>query len=571
MLLIIECGLLLLAIAGALLFPGFWEHWFLPVERGLARLARRPGLSVVVVGSAALALRLALLPVIPVPVPAVHDEFSYLLMADTFAHGRLTNPTHPMWRHFETFHEIQKPTYASMYYPAQGAFLAIGQVIFGHPFWGVWLSAGLMCGALCWMLQGWLPSFWALVGGLLAVIRIGTVSYWANSYWGGAVTALGGALVLGALPRLKRTCSARHAGIMGLGFALIGLSRPYESIFFAIPVVAMLLSYLRRSQQPPSVLVKRTVAPLLVVLVATVGAMGYYFHRVTGSAFRPPFFENLATYNPIPYFPWQKIGRIPAYHHLEMKNFYLEWWQPLYLFNRSHPFIALIVKLLQFGVFYLGPLFAVVLLAASFTVPYGISLRDLSLRTRFMLLILGSVLLGAVLPVYFNPHYVAAATGVVYMLIVMGMQRLRRWQPYGHKEGLALARLICATAVLIWIVRVLTPATRIDTNTALATWCSPAVFYTPRFAVQEQLLAKPGNHLVIVHYEKNHSPIDEWVFNHADIDGSRIVWARDMGAEANGELIRYFQNRQVWTIDPDQLRPTLAMYSVSPTSSAALQ
>jgi len=108
-----------------------------------------------------------------------------------------------MWVHFETFQVNMVPTYVSKYYPAQGIFLAIGQVVFGHPFWGVLLSSALMCAAICWMLQGWMPPAWALLGGILAVIRLGTFSYWANSYWGGAVAALSGALVLGALPRIK--------------------------------------------------------------------------------------------------------------------------------------------------------------------------------------------------------------------------------------------------------------------------------------------------------------------------------------------------------------------------------
>jgi len=571
MLLVVECGLLLLAIAVGMLFPAFCDRWFTAWETCLAKLARRRTLAVVAVAGIAMSIRIALLPVIPIPVPAVHDEFSYLLMADTFAHGRVTNPTHPLWKHFETFHEIQTPTYTSMYYPAQGAFLAIGQVVFRHPFWGVWLSAGLMCGAICWMLQGWVRPSWALVGGLLAVIRLGTVSYWANSYWGGAVTALGGALMLGALPRLKRTWSVGNAGLMGLGFSLVALSRPYESIFFTLPVLTILVVTIRTADQSVGKLLKRAVVPLSLIVLATTGVMGYYFHRVTGNVLRPPFFENLTTYNPIPYFPWQKIGDMPVYNHVEMRNFYLEWWRPLYMFDRAHPIISVMVKLFEFGLFYLGPLFLVLLLGGCFTIPYGLPFRDFSRRTRFMLLIIGLVLLGAVLPVYFNSHYVAAATCSVYLLLITAMRRLTGWQPYRRREGRTLVRLICAAAVVMFVVRVFTPASRIGTSTALATWCSPAVFKTSRSEIREELMAKPGKHLVVVHYEKDHAPIDEWVFNDADIDNSRIVWARDMGSAANSELIRYFHDRRVWTVDPDQSPPRLSAYSTTPTASLGSQ
>jgi hypothetical protein len=39
----------------------------------------------------------------------------------------------------------------------------------------------------------------------------------------------------------------------------------------------------------------------------------------------------------------------------------------------------------------------------------------------------------------------------------------------------------------------------------------------------------------------------------ADIDGSKVVWARDMGAEKNQNLIEYFSDRQVWLVKPDEV------------------
>src|SRR5712692_11910386 len=376
--LLIEFCLTVLAVPLAFLASRLADRRFTWVERRVSRFAARRRLAVLTIFLLALAARVAVLPIEPMPHPGIHDEFSYLLMADTFAHGRVTNPTHPMWIHLESVTVIHKPTYCSVFYPAQGLFLALGQAIAGHPFWGVWLSAGLMCAAICWMLQGWLPSVWALLGGLLAVIRLGVFSYWTNSYFGGAVAAAGGALVLGALPRIKRHQRVGDALLMGLGLALLANSRPFEGLFFSLPIgLALLIWMLRKNGQALRQSLRGAVLPLGLVLAVTGCCMLYYFWRTTGSPFRPPYFVNLETYFVDPGFPWLPVKPVPKYHHQVIQNLYLGWSLSQYQFARLHPIFAAVIKVDMLWFFFFGPLLTLPFLILSLVLPYGMSYKDL--------------------------------------------------------------------------------------------------------------------------------------------------------------------------------------------------
>ena len=234
---IISDLLLLLCLAFAWFKPKLGEGFFGAVERAGARLA------IALLAAAAILVRLSLLWLLPIPVPRIADEFSYLLAADTFAHGRLTNFTHPLWVFFDTIHVIQQPTYMSKYQPAQGAVLAAGELL-GQPWFGVLLSVVLMCAALLWMLQGWLPPRWALLGGVLAMLR------WVDSYWGGAVAATGGALVVGAMPRIMRFWRTRDVLLLALGAAILANSRPIEGLVICAPVMTVLFWRLCSDKSP---------------------------------------------------------------------------------------------------------------------------------------------------------------------------------------------------------------------------------------------------------------------------------------------------------------------------------
>src|SRR3989454_1783977 len=160
-----------LALLIAFIYPQLGAGWFDRAERTLRAVARRRKTSLMICGLAALAIRAALLPFVPVPAPYVNNEFSHLLAADTFLSGRLANPPHPMWVHFESFHVIFQPTYASMYPPVQGLILAAGSIIGGGPFLGGGLRGGVVCGPERWMLPTRLPPGGGFFCGPLPVFR----------------------------------------------------------------------------------------------------------------------------------------------------------------------------------------------------------------------------------------------------------------------------------------------------------------------------------------------------------------------------------------------------------------
>jgi hypothetical protein len=562
--LLIECGLVLLAAVMGFAFPRIGSRWFERVESGFSSLARGRSVTVVVVALAALATRVALLPILPIPQPGVHDEFSYLLMADTFAHGRLSNLPHPMWIHFETFHVNQKPAYVSMFYPAQGLLLAAGQVVFGHPFWGVWLSVGLMCAAIYWMLQAWLPPEWALLGGMLAIIRLGTFSYWANSYWGGTVAAVGGALVVGALPRIKQHQRLRDSLLMGLGLAILANSRPFEGLFLAIPVIAALLIWMfsqRKAALKQSVL--RVVLPLGIVMALTLVAIFYYSLRTTGNSFRTPYLENVSQYNPVPYFPWQSVKPAPAYHHPIMQTYYLGWWLQQYEFARQHPLMLFLIKAHIFWFFFLGPLLLFPILMLGVVLPYGTSWKNFSKDTRFLLIVFCTSLVGLVLPVFMNPHYAGPMVCVIYALVLLALKRTRKWKWQEAPVGLALVRNLSVATAVLFFVCVANSLLHLHIHNAPTpeTWCSPWTQLTDRALIEAQLEKSSGKHLVIVRYTPQHNPMEGWVYNNANLDGSKVVWANDMGAQDNAEVIRFFKDRQVWVAEPDVYPTKLSPYS----------
>jgi hypothetical protein len=564
----IEAGLTLIALTLALFWPELGSAYFARIERGFGWLARKRGLAVFVVGVTALLLRLALLPLCPIPHPFILDAFSYLLAADTFANGRLTNPTPALWTHFETFQVSMQPTYMSMYFPAHGMVLAAGKVVAGHPWYGLLCCTALMCAALCWMLQAWLPPTWALLGGMLAVTHLGLFSYWINTYsGGGSVAALGGALVLGALPRLKQSARVRDMLLLALGVILLANSRPYEGILLCVPVALAVGRWLLVAPDRPPIasLVSRAAAPLLLVIAAGLW-MAYYNYRVFKDPLTEPYKVNRAAYAMAPHFIWQASRPEPVYRHAVMRDFYAGWELRAYTKVRTVPgfLTETPLKLARAILFFAG----IALLPPLFLTRRVLADR----RPRFLVVCVLVLAAGMLVETWLIPHYLAPFTAVFYALGLQAMRHLRVWSPGGEPVGVGLVRSIVTVCVVLVVLRACAGPLHLRlAGWPTTTWYGSEDFGAARAKVEAALEGLPGGQLAIVRYSTIHDPLNEWVYNAADIADSQVIWAREMRTGEDLELMRSYKGRTVWLIEPDKHPAGVSLYSSPGQARAALQ
>ena len=517
------------------------------IAPGFQRLAARTGWSMLLLATLPMALRLLLLARHPVPTPAGADSFGYILLADTLRHFRLANPPHALHQFFETVFVLQSPSYSSIYPLGQGLALALGWMIFGHPWAGVVLSVAALCSLCYWMLRGWTTPGWALAGGLLAVIQFGPLNEWMNIYWGGAVSAAAGCLVFGALPRLRGAATRRNAALLGVGLGIHLLTRPFESIFLWIAAAAFLLPEWRRLAR---------LAPIAALAVLpALALMLFHAHAVTGSWTTIPYAESRYQYGVPTTFTFQPV---PVPHNQLTTQQRLTYEGQAAVHGDERDTVGRFAdrwatRLRFYRFFLLAPLYL--------ALPFFL----LRLREPRFVWVAATILLftlGTTFYPYFFPQYVAAIACLLLLAAIAGLERLSRISPEGARVLLCLA---AAHFLFFYGIHAMGNDRVFLSMARFESW-DFVNFGDPegRAAVNRQLAEIPGKKLVFVRYGPEHQ-FHEWLHNAAEIDRAPVVMALDLGSD-NEMLRKYYPDRSVWLLEPDAKPVRLAPYKDSDDS-----
>jgi hypothetical protein len=245
-------------------------------------------------------------------------------------------------------------------------------------------------------------------------------------------------------------------------------------------------------------------------------------------------------------FVWQTPKPAIHYDNAEMENFYNQYERLAY--DRSWTTFKSVFqdKWEHCSLAFLWP-------ACWLLVP-GVFFLYRDARFRLLLFTFLAVLSGYCLVVWPGPHYLAPAAAMIFAVLVQSIRHLRTIRISGRPMGAALARVI-VLALALDVTQLVVQ--RLGDSQGWGGWG-----LSDRADLLHELESTPGKHVVVVRYGPDHSVHEEWVFNAADIDASKVVWARDLPGQPNDQLLGYYPDRTIWLATPDTgevsvLRPPL--------------
>jgi hypothetical protein len=154
-----------------------------------------------------------------------------------------------------------------------------------------------------------------------------------------------------------------------------------------------------------------------------------------------------------------------------------------------------------------------------------------------------------------SPHYLAPAAAVLVAIVVECCRHLRASRVY-------VVKFLPVAMALVLTLRVGAQSVGLPYTQKVnfQSWCCRVEGNHNKARIAAELKAMPGDHLVFVRTKTDELNLLQWIYNDADIDASRIVWARDLGVDRNAELVRYYPGRQVWMVDPNVEPATCVKY-----------
>lgn len=483
------------------------------------------------------------------PYPNLHDDFGNLLVADTLWHGRVSNPTPPSHELLQTFHVIVEPTYAAKFPIGMGAMLAMGKLLFGEWHTGMWLAAGLACCSITWMLLAALPKRWAWTFGMFAALHPMWQTGWSQEYTNGWLAIAAMAFVIGGMLRMNRSSVNRAwpaPVAVACGLVLGIFSRPFEvALLSSILGMGLAIGWVRKGRLLHASFWK-SIAPAGAVLGLGFILQGTINQQVTGSWLKLPYQLHEEQYGVAPVFIWQTPHE-PALGHRfqEQVQFHRVWSMGSYTASASWPGYA---RLMSNRVWHMMKNWGWILVTAPFAV-----VAAPRLRARYGVILVAAVIALAIINCvpWFFPTYVSPLIPVAILLcaVVMhyGLMTLARSKREIHGESSRRQKMVMLGLVAMQALG-LVMATRSMVVSAAQDPNSPSQWFMKRASAEADLLARAGNHLVIVRYAPGHDFHHEWVFNGADPVNARIVWAR-WDESLLPQLLIDYPNRNTWTLE----------------------
>jgi hypothetical protein len=284
-----------------------------------------------------------------------------------------------------------------------------------------------------------------------------------------------------------------------------------------------------------------------VVLMAVAGLLAYS-KAVTGDPLKTPYAVNQTTYGWPMTLPWFHPP-VVQFRNEELRRYY-DYEKDVHDRNRT-PLAELknsTLKAQEIWRFYFGPALSIGFIA--------IPLVWRSRRLRLLLIAGVLTALAALIETGSSPHYAAAGTAAFLAVLVECSRRLRA----DRRQLVFLAPLIM---LLILGVRLGLGAMRLPFSQKVnfQSWCCVKPGNPNKARILAMLDSMGGKHLAIVKPKTDPDNVFQWIYNDADIDASKVVWARDMGAEANRALLEYFRDRKIWVVDPNVEPATIRPYS----------